>query len=140
MEHGSPSSARVSLVDGLFEVVGFVGGVLVAAGLVLILMAWNGTDERMPTQVPPRRLAPLPHRSRDPLVGSRSRGPRCSGRLKEARTGRRPGTADRVTARGYHIFGHCPHVPSGDAGAGGGASDDQHALEGCHGGMNVQRA
>jgi multisubunit Na+/H+ antiporter MnhB subunit len=60
MEHGSPSSARVSLVDGLFEVVGFAGGVLVAAGLVLILMAWNGTDERMPTQVPPRRLARYP--------------------------------------------------------------------------------
>jgi hypothetical protein len=50
----------VSLVDGLFEVVGFVGGVLVTAGLVLILMAWNGMDERMPTQVPPRRLARYP--------------------------------------------------------------------------------
>jgi hypothetical protein len=32
----------------------------VAAGLVLILVAWNGMDERMPTQVPPRRLASYP--------------------------------------------------------------------------------
>jgi hypothetical protein len=31
----------VSLVDGLFEAVGVVGGVLVAAGLVMILMAWG---------------------------------------------------------------------------------------------------
>jgi multisubunit Na+/H+ antiporter MnhB subunit len=50
----------VSLVDGLFEAVGFVGGVLVTAGLVMILMAWGGMDERMPTQVPPRRLARYP--------------------------------------------------------------------------------
>jgi multisubunit Na+/H+ antiporter MnhB subunit len=50
----------VSLVDGLFEAVGFVGGVLVAAGLVMVLMAWGGMDERMPTQVPPRRLARYP--------------------------------------------------------------------------------
>jgi hypothetical protein len=34
------------LVHGLFEAVGFVGGVLVVAGLVMILMAWGGTDER----------------------------------------------------------------------------------------------
>jgi hypothetical protein len=47
-------------VDGLFEVVGFVGIVLVTAGLVMILMAWGGMDERMPTQVPPRRLARYP--------------------------------------------------------------------------------
>ncbi len=47
-------------MDGLFEAVGFVGGVLVAVGLVMILMAWGGMDERMPTQVPPRRLARYP--------------------------------------------------------------------------------
>ena len=47
-------------MDGQFEVVGVVGGVLVAAGLVMILMAWGGMDERMPTQVPPRRLALYP--------------------------------------------------------------------------------
>lgn len=58
--------ARVSaqreseLVDGLFEAVGFVGGLLVAAGLVMILTAWGGMDERMPSQVPPRRLARYP--------------------------------------------------------------------------------
>jgi hypothetical protein len=52
--------ARVSLVDGLFAAVGYVGGVLVAAGLVMILMAWGGMDERMPTQIPPRRLARYP--------------------------------------------------------------------------------
>jgi hypothetical protein len=44
-------------VDGLFEAAGFVGGVLVASGLVVSLMAWGGMDERMPTQVPPRRVA-----------------------------------------------------------------------------------
>jgi hypothetical protein len=48
------------LVDGLFEVVGFVGIVLVTAGLVMILMASGGMDERMPTQVPPKRLARYP--------------------------------------------------------------------------------
>ena len=47
-------------MDGLFEAVGFVGGVLVAAGLVMVLMAWGGMDERMPTQVAPRRLARYP--------------------------------------------------------------------------------
>jgi hypothetical protein len=57
---GSLRSATVSSVDGLFEVVGFVGIVLVTAGLVMILMAWGGMDERMPTQVPPRRLARYP--------------------------------------------------------------------------------
>jgi hypothetical protein len=50
----------VSSVDGLFEAVGFVGSVLVTAGLVMILMAWGGMDKRMPTQVPPRRLARYP--------------------------------------------------------------------------------
>jgi multisubunit Na+/H+ antiporter MnhB subunit len=50
----------VCFVDGLFEAIGFVGGVLVAVGLVVILMAWGGMDERMPTQVPPRRLARYP--------------------------------------------------------------------------------
>jgi hypothetical protein len=48
------------LVDDVFEAVGAVGGVLVAAGIVMILMAWAGMDERMPTQVPPRRLARNP--------------------------------------------------------------------------------
>ncbi|MGH9260566.1 MAG: hypothetical protein ACRD08_11830 [Acidimicrobiales bacterium] len=47
-------------MDDLFKVVGFLGGVLVTAGLVMILMAWGGMDERMPTQVPPRRLARYP--------------------------------------------------------------------------------
>lgn len=47
-------------MDDLFEAIGFVGGVLVAMGLVVILMAWGGMDERMPTQVPPRRLARYP--------------------------------------------------------------------------------
>jgi hypothetical protein len=50
----------VSLADDLFEAVGVVGGVLVAAGLVMILMAWGGMDERMPTQVPPTRFARYP--------------------------------------------------------------------------------
>lgn len=50
----------MSLVDGLFEAVGFVGGVLVTAGLVMVFVAWGGMDERMPTQVPPRRLARYP--------------------------------------------------------------------------------
>lgn len=53
-------SARVCFVDGLLEAIGFVGGVLVAVGLVVILMAWGGMDERMPTQVPPRRVARYP--------------------------------------------------------------------------------
>jgi hypothetical protein len=48
------------LVDGLFEAVGFVGVVLVTAGLVMIFMAWGGMGERMPTQVPPRRFARYP--------------------------------------------------------------------------------
>ena len=47
-------------MDGLFELVGFVGGVLVAVGLLIIGMAWGGMDERMPSQVPPRRLARYP--------------------------------------------------------------------------------
>ena len=47
-------------MDALFEAIGFVGGVLVAVGLVVILMAWGGMDQRMPTQVPPRRLARYP--------------------------------------------------------------------------------
>jgi hypothetical protein len=50
----------VSLVDDLFMAVGVVGGVLVAAGVVMILMAWGSMDERMPTQVPPRRFARYP--------------------------------------------------------------------------------
>jgi multisubunit Na+/H+ antiporter MnhB subunit len=50
----------VCFVDGLFEAIGFVGGVLVAVGLVVILMAWGGMDERMPSHVPPRRLARYP--------------------------------------------------------------------------------
>jgi hypothetical protein len=43
------------LVHDLLEVV--VGGLLVVAGVVMSLMAWGGIDERMPTQVPPRRFA-----------------------------------------------------------------------------------
>jgi hypothetical protein len=56
----SPRCARVSLVDDLFGAVGVVGGVLVAGGIVMILRAWGGMDERMPTQVPPRRFACYP--------------------------------------------------------------------------------
>ena len=47
-------------MDDLFAAVGVVGGVLIAAGIVMILMAWGGMDERMPTQVPPRRFARYP--------------------------------------------------------------------------------
>jgi hypothetical protein len=43
-------------VDDAFAAVGVVGGVLVVAGLLVILMGWGGLDERMPTQVPPRRF------------------------------------------------------------------------------------
>jgi hypothetical protein len=50
----------MSSVDGLFEAVGLLGIVLFAAGLVMILMAWGGMDESMPTQVPPKRLARYP--------------------------------------------------------------------------------
>jgi hypothetical protein len=51
---------RVTLVDDLFETIGVVGGVLVVAGLVVFLMAWGGIDERMLTQVAPRRFARYP--------------------------------------------------------------------------------
>jgi hypothetical protein len=34
-----------------------VGGILVVAGQLVILMGWGGMDERVPTQVPPRRFA-----------------------------------------------------------------------------------
>jgi hypothetical protein len=54
------SSARVRSVDDLFAAAGVAGGVLVAAGLVMILMTWGGMDERMPTQVPQRRFARYP--------------------------------------------------------------------------------
>jgi hypothetical protein len=37
-----------------------IGGLLIATGLLLVLGAWGGLDERMPTQVPPRRLAVYP--------------------------------------------------------------------------------
>ena len=47
-------------MDDLYAAVGVVGGVLVAAGIVMILMAWGGMDKRMPTQVPPRRFARYP--------------------------------------------------------------------------------
>jgi hypothetical protein len=57
---GASAQRESEHVDDLFEAVGFVGGVLVAAGLVMILMAWGGMDERIPTQVPPRRLARYP--------------------------------------------------------------------------------
>jgi hypothetical protein len=53
-------SARVTLVDDLFETIGVVGEVLVVAGLVVFLMAWGGMEERMPTQVAPRRFARYP--------------------------------------------------------------------------------
>jgi hypothetical protein len=48
------------LVDDLFWAVGVVGAVLMAAGLVMILMAWGGMDQRMPSQVPPKRFAAYP--------------------------------------------------------------------------------
>jgi hypothetical protein len=57
------------LVDDLFGAVGAVGGVLVAAGLLMILMAWGGMDERMPTQVPPRRFARYPIAAGTLLLG-----------------------------------------------------------------------
>jgi hypothetical protein len=44
-------------MDDTFGAVGAVGGLLVVASLVMILMAWGGMDARMPTQVPPRRFA-----------------------------------------------------------------------------------
>jgi hypothetical protein len=47
-------------VDDTFRSVAIAGGVLVAAGVLMILMAWGGMDERMPTQVPPRRFAGYP--------------------------------------------------------------------------------
>ena len=50
----------MTLVDDLFETIGVVGGVLVVAGLVVTLMAWGGMDDRMPTQVAPRRYARYP--------------------------------------------------------------------------------
>jgi hypothetical protein len=44
----------------LIPLIGFVGGVLVMAGIVMVFLAWGGMDERMPNQVPPRRLARYP--------------------------------------------------------------------------------
>lgn len=44
-------------MDDAFEAVGVVGAILLVAGLVVMLMGWGGMDERMPTQVPPRRFA-----------------------------------------------------------------------------------
>lgn len=52
--------ARVNSVDDMFRAVAVAGGVLVAAGVLMILLAWGGMDERMPTQVPPRRFAGYP--------------------------------------------------------------------------------
>jgi hypothetical protein len=48
------------LVHDLIRAVAVVGGLLVAAGVLMILMAWGGMDERLRTQVPPRRLASYP--------------------------------------------------------------------------------
>jgi hypothetical protein len=53
-------SASVSSVDDVFRAVAVVGGVLVAAGVLMILAAWGGMDERLPTQVPHRRFAGYP--------------------------------------------------------------------------------
>jgi hypothetical protein len=64
-------------VDGLFEAARFAGGVLVTAGLVMILMTSGGTDERMSTQVPLRRFARYPIAA-DAVVGGRSRRPTWS--------------------------------------------------------------
>jgi predicted benzoate:H+ symporter BenE len=47
----------VNSVDDVFEALGIGGGVLIVAGVVLVLMGWGGMDERLPTQVPPRRFA-----------------------------------------------------------------------------------
>lgn len=33
-----------------------VDGILVVAGQLVILMGWGGMDERVPTQLPPRRF------------------------------------------------------------------------------------
>jgi hypothetical protein len=37
-----------------------VGGILVTLGLLIVLGAWGGLDERMPLQVLPKRLAVYP--------------------------------------------------------------------------------
>lgn len=44
-------------VDDAFAVLGVVGGILVTAGVLVVLMGWGGMHDRMPTQVPPRRFA-----------------------------------------------------------------------------------
>jgi hypothetical protein len=35
-------------MDDVFEALGIGGGVLIVAGVVLILMGWGGVDERLP--------------------------------------------------------------------------------------------
>lgn len=47
-------------VESVLRVLAAAGGLLVALGLLLVVGAWGGLDERMPTQVPPRRLAACP--------------------------------------------------------------------------------
>lgn len=37
-----------------------LGLLLVGLAVVLVLLDWDGLSKRMPTQVPPRALAPLP--------------------------------------------------------------------------------
>lgn len=44
-------------MDDAFGAVGVVGVIMLVAGLLVILMGWGGMDERMPTQIPPRRFA-----------------------------------------------------------------------------------
>ena len=44
----------------LLRAMAMVGTVLVVTGVVLVLMAWDGLDQRLPLQVPPRRLARYP--------------------------------------------------------------------------------
>jgi len=59
-ERGAGAVCKSSSVDDVFRAVAVVGGVLVAAGVLMVLMAWDGMDERMPTQVPPWRFAGYP--------------------------------------------------------------------------------
>jgi hypothetical protein len=44
-------------MDDVFRAIAVTGGLVAAVGVVVVLMAWGGLDERMPMQVPPRRFA-----------------------------------------------------------------------------------
>ena len=55
-ERGLRCLCKGGPVDDAFEAVGVVGDILLVGGLLVILMGWGGMDERMPTQIPPRRF------------------------------------------------------------------------------------